>query len=305
VLRHYFSLFSIRPSTGQQWVYVSPSSANGGGTFSGTSGNPASIIKRLDTVASENREPDFFELLRATILDGSLGQNTGGGVTGGATVFPDLHMSNKDHHVLSIGAAIIDQADPDSIPTRIQFKPAAATGTNWWTAYGVESLPYITQICPITGVSPATASKWATYLLFQLSNPHNNNGAALSPAPPQVRLRVDGGIGLFTGGNGQTYATATAERQTSLFTGGSAGQSIAFTVGAFPPFASPTPVATPGVATVPAVGSVSTSGPAGFERLPGSAPMNNNVGLRILPDHTAIDRFTGQVIDQQVKVVKE
>src|SRR6476659_3194143 len=146
-------------------------SAKGGGTFSGTSGNPASVIKRLDTVASENREPDFFELLRATILDGSVGQNTAvpgtstTGVTGGATVFPDVHMSNKDLHVLSIGAAIIDQADPDSIPTRIQFKPPAATGTNWWTAYGVESLPYITQIYPITGVSPATASKWTTYLL--------------------------------------------------------------------------------------------------------------------------------------------
>jgi hypothetical protein len=131
------------PSVGQQWVYVSPASTNGGGTFdpvAAPSGSPASVIKRLDTVASENREPDFFELLRATILDGSLGQNTATpgtsttGVTGGATVFPDIHMNNKDHHVLSIGAAIIDQADPDSIPTRIEFKPPAATGAIWWTA---------------------------------------------------------------------------------------------------------------------------------------------------------------------------
>src|SRR5207248_1956265 len=196
------------PSIGQQWVYVSPTSTNGGGTFdpvAAPTGSPASVIKRLDTVASENREADFFELLRATILDGSLGQNTGGGVTGGATVFPDVHMSNKDHHILSIGAAIIDQADPDSVPTRIQFKPA--TATTWWTAYGVESLPYITQLYPISGVSPASASNWATYLLFQLSNPHT--GPALLPAAPQVRLRLDGGVGLFTGGNGQTYATAT------------------------------------------------------------------------------------------------
>lgn len=292
--RTYVPASGTTPSIGQQWVYTSPSSTNGGGTFdpvAAPNGSPASAIKRLDTVVSENREPDFFELLRATILDGSLGQNTGGGVTGGATLFPDIHMNNKDHHILSIGAAIIDQADPDSIPTRIQFKPPAATGTNWWTAYGVESLPYITQIYPIAGISPATSTQWATYLLFQLSNPHN--GPALSPAAPQLRLRVDGGVGLFTGGNGQTYASAT-DKQTSLFTGASTGQSIAFTVGVFPPSATPSPVATPGVSTYPAVGSASL--PGGFERLPTAStgtPINSYVGLRILPDHTLVGAASG------------
>ena len=122
-----------------------------------------------------------------------------------------------------------------------------------------------------------TSTQWSTYLLFQLSNPHN--GPALSPAAPQVRLRVDGGIGVFTGGNGQTYATAS-DKVASSFT----GQSIALMAGAFPPSSSPTPVATPGVATpVPAVGSATGAG--GFERLPGTT-INNNVGLRILPDHT-------------------
>src|SRR5205823_11021317 len=118
--RTYVPASGTTPSKGQQWVYVSPNSGNGGGNFdpvANPTGNPASVIKRLDTVVSENREPDVFELLRATILDGSLGQNTGGGVTGGATVFPDVHMSNKDIHVLSIGASMIDQADPDSVPT--------------------------------------------------------------------------------------------------------------------------------------------------------------------------------------------
>src|SRR5204863_9631113 len=76
----------------------------------------ANRILRLDEVAAAGREPDFFELLQAAILSGSLGQNTGGGVTGGS-VFPDVHMSNTTHHILSIGASIIDQADPDSVPT--------------------------------------------------------------------------------------------------------------------------------------------------------------------------------------------
>jgi hypothetical protein len=164
---------------------------------------------RLDQVAAAGREPDFFELLQAGILSGSLGQNTapppgtsGGGTTGG-NVFPDVHMSSTIQHILTIGACIIDQADPDSIPTRIQF---TGTTSNTWTAYGVENLPYITQIYPIAGVSPNTSTQWATYLLFQLWNPHQNPVAVSN----NVRLRIDGGIGIFTGGNNQNWNTSTA-----------------------------------------------------------------------------------------------
>lgn len=156
----------------------------------------ADSIFQLDQVAAANREPDFFELLQAAISAGSIGQDSGGGVTG-AQVFPDIHMGNKTHHILSIGAAIIDQADPDSIPTRIQFNPS---GT-FWTAYGVESLPYITEIYPLTGKSPdGDPNAWATYLLFQLWNPHQN----VPPYPP-LRLRIDGGLGLFKSGNGEVW----------------------------------------------------------------------------------------------------
>jgi len=179
------------PNASFPWIYTNP---NGAGI------TPATRIMRLDEVAAAGREPDFFELLQAGILSGSLGQNTGGGVTGG-NVFPDVHMSNTTHHILSIGAAIIDQADPDSIPTRIQFNP----GGTGWTAYGVENLPYIAQVYPIAGTSPNTSTQWATYLLFQLWNPHQNAGASTA----SVRLRVDGAIGIFTGGNGQTWALGT------------------------------------------------------------------------------------------------
>jgi hypothetical protein len=138
-------------------------------------------------------------LLKAGILSGSLGQytNTGGaagGVTGG-NVFPDIHMRDTTHHILSIGAAIIDQADPDSIPTRIQFNPSGTL----WTASGVENLPYIAQLYPIAGTSPDNPTKWATYLLFQLWNPHQNAPSTL-PAP--VRLRLDGAIGIYGAGGG-------------------------------------------------------------------------------------------------------
>jgi hypothetical protein len=176
-------------------------------TFGGSVGAPwtyshgaANRILRLDEVAAAGREPDFFELLQAGILSGSLGQNTNGGVTGG-NVFPDVHMSSTMQHILSIGAAIIDQADPDSIPTRVQF---TGTNGNTWTAYGVENLPYITQLYPIAGTSPSDSTKWESCLLFQLWNPHQSPVAVSG----NVRLRIDGGIGIFTGGNGQTWSTA-------------------------------------------------------------------------------------------------
>ena len=193
------------------WVYTNPTGASA-----------TNRIMRLDEVAAAGREPDFFELLQAGILNGSLGQNSapppgtsGGGVTGG-NVWDTNYMSSTAHHLLSIGAAIIDQADPDSIPTRIQFNPSGTV----WTAYGVENLPYITQTYPIAGASfDNYPIQWATYLLFQLWNPHQNAG----PLPVPVRLRVDGGIGIYRGGNGQIWNTGNSA---FVANGTSPGQSV-------------------------------------------------------------------------------
>jgi hypothetical protein len=184
--------FPAGGSPGAPWTYTNP---NGTGAANG--------ILPLDEVAAAGREPDFFELLQAGILNGSLGQDTGGGVTGG-NVFPDIHMSSTIQHLLTIGACIIDQADLNSVPTRIQFN---GTNGKTWTTYGVENLPYITQMYPIAGTSfDLYPTHWATYLLFQLWNPHQNAG----PLPAPVRLRLDGGIGIFDGGNGQPWNTGTA-----------------------------------------------------------------------------------------------
>jgi hypothetical protein len=208
-------------------------------------------ILRLDEVAAAGREPDFFELLQAAILNGSLGQNTGGGVTGGS-VFPDIHMSSKTQHILSIGASIIDQADPDSVPTRVQF---IGTNGNAWTAYGVENLPYITQMYPIAGTSPDDTTKWATYLLFQIWNPHQSAAAVSN----NVRLRIDGGVGIFAGGNGQTWSTGS----TAFFNanGALAGQNVVLKSGSF---STPTPLATDYT-------NVTSTAPLNFAFLPAPA----------------------------------
>lgn len=226
-----------------------------------------------------NREPDFFELLQAVILNGSLGQDTGGGVTGGTAVFPDIHMNKLTHHILSIGACIIDQYDTDSIPTRIQYQEAGQTGL--WTAYGVENLPYINQIYPIAGISPDDPLKttapttWATYLLFQLWNPTQQPTTA--PVRPNVRLRVEGDIALFTTGTGVAAYTSGSGPK---FQG--TGQSIQVDQDAFQ---TPTPLTNDGSSSFK---STANSIPnTTFKRLPTPASgtaIDNYVGLR-LPDY--------------------
>jgi hypothetical protein len=232
--------FPVGGTPGSPWTYTNPTGATA-----------ASRILRLDEVAAAAREPDFFELLQAGILSGSLGQNTGGGVTGG-NVFPDIHMSNSTHHILSIGAAIIDQADPDSIPMRIQFSPSGTV----WTAYGVENLPYITQMYPIAGASPNTPSQWATYLTFQLWNPHQNASAMAN----KVRLRVDGAIGIYEGGNGETWVSGTTPQ--IIANGNTAGQSV--TLNSTVSFSVPAPLS--GVNTTNAV--IAPGQPNFFSELP-------------------------------------
>ena len=97
----------------------------------------------------------------------------------------------------------------------------------------MKNLPYITQLYPIAGTSPNDSSKWATYLLFQLWNPHQNIPTTY---PVSVRLRVDGAIGLFTGGNGQTWSGTPQ----LIANGSNAGQSV--TLNSTVSFSAPAPL---------------------------------------------------------------
>ncbi|MEI8340008.1 MAG: hypothetical protein WCH43_00535 [Verrucomicrobiota bacterium] len=126
----------------------------------------ASRILTLDEVAAAGREPDFFELLKAAILSGSLGKHPGRkcltedyawspdfgdrmGVLG--NLFED-YMNAPDIQILAIGANIIDQYDADSYPTAICLKWRAdglllQGPVN--SVYGQENLPSITRLVPL------------------------------------------------------------------------------------------------------------------------------------------------------------
>ena len=168
----------ITSTVGAQWFYTSPNSANFGGTFNGTSGSAATVVKTLTTVQSEAREPDFFELLKAAVLNGSLGVGSGPGdtfVTHEGKYYDTTNGLSADNQIIQIGANIIDQADPDSIPTLISF------ATNTYATAGIENLPYLNKLVFKPYWTPKSGGKYHfdAWLLPSLWNPHQNAPAAL------------------------------------------------------------------------------------------------------------------------------
>ena len=193
--------------------------ANGRWNYVGSSGAIAqSSIKTLAEVAAENREPNFFETLKAGILSGSLGQQPGAypglsGAWGGAsgTAGPvgalfDQYSAIADRQVIQIGAAIIDQYDVDSYPTAIYFStgvqdPEASSAANelFNTVYGTENLPFLTRLLQITmsrknmrtATPPTTPDKMSAWLQPEIWNPHRSPGTNVT-GPTRFRVRTYG-----------------------------------------------------------------------------------------------------------------
>jgi hypothetical protein len=129
-----------------------------------THGLTGGIFKLEDLLVSDKatgrpREPDFFELLKAGIVAGSLGKSAHPThVTPGNSWDPATYVHCRDRvtdfQLLEIGANLIDQYDADSFPTTIRLpntdpalNPKAATdparySPPLFTAKGVEDLPY-------------------------------------------------------------------------------------------------------------------------------------------------------------------
>jgi hypothetical protein len=144
-------------------------------------------ILTLDEVRGEKRAPDFFELLKAGILDGSLGQHPGivaldiswkpipprqeHSMTtaeklhywqGPAGSHYETYSADRDRHILQIGANIIDQADNNNFPTALflemynqpSFSPSENELNN--TVFGQENLPGIQRLRNWTKVNGPT-----------------------------------------------------------------------------------------------------------------------------------------------------
>jgi hypothetical protein len=172
----------------ERWDYVGPD---------GTS--PQDSIKTLSEVAAESnpREPNFFELLKAGILTGSVG-----GTALGKTSSDGKNMSlmgvanlavdaNKDLHILKIGANIIDCADSDNYPTRLGMRFASITIERC----GVEDLPYLYSM-DLTNLRDAESLGGSQYKLKsshfvwapEFFLPHSSVPATSGPSSVQVAI---------------------------------------------------------------------------------------------------------------------
>ena len=159
-----------------RWNYV--------GGFGGT---VQSTIKTLSQVAAENpgREPNFFEVLKAVILNGSVGLGSGPAntfVASEAKYYSTAGGLSADYQIMQIGANIIDAWDGDNIPSFINF------GGN--ELAGIENLPYLSKVMLMFIISNhGHGDTFNSWMVPSLWNPHQNASAATG----EVRFALSSG----------------------------------------------------------------------------------------------------------------
>ncbi|XHR26707.1 MAG: hypothetical protein ACFUZC_12190 [Chthoniobacteraceae bacterium] len=174
---------AIKACFGLKW-----DSSMNGWIYVGDSASAQPTIKTLAQVAAANREPNFFELLQAGILQGSLGQSSGSAFDNGGMSMGKLNgvSTNKAYQIIRIGANIIDQYDSDSYPTAISF--------NGYQFYGIEDIPYFNKIV-FKNYAPNIvgghyAPPYHVYFIYELWNPHQPISSDTTGRPTRFRIRV-------------------------------------------------------------------------------------------------------------------
>lgn len=151
-------------------------------------------IRTLKDVATQGREPNFFEVLQAGILAGSLGKNDGNSWT-----FDELRDSKRWLQILQIGANIIDQWDSDNIPTTVRYPVGVALQP--LEVYGTENIPYFAQLGampyrPFYNDNDTTyANFFQIWGVFSVWNPHQN---IIDPATQATSYRIRPLSGTFS-----------------------------------------------------------------------------------------------------------
>jgi len=211
-------------------------------------------IYTLDQVAALNppREPDFFELLKAGILCGSIGQQPGSSgasvtaTTGGpAGETFKYYSALTDRHIEQIGVNIIDQARADNFPSAVYQNPNDPSGwpsteTDFYnTVFGQKNLPafsrmeVIAEHLPSNGGQNSTTSGtvtttnpgfigpedvWVQPEVWNINNYASGTTTPASNTPSVLRIIAIGSatMNLYQG----TTATTTAQPLTSSTTTG-------------------------------------------------------------------------------------
>lgn len=200
---------AIRDCFGLTWFNGS------GGTSSDARWNynhgNANDIMILSEVRDEERAPDFFELLKAGILAGSLGgepgavaadvaSNNAADTTGPVGRDFDAYSADQDRHILQLGANIIDQADADNYPTAVHMdlinKFTGSERVFYNTVFGLENLPLLQRMGMINSMMgehrpsnadasvPYPSGPMGVWLQPEIWNPNDRTGAGAGPADP-------------------------------------------------------------------------------------------------------------------------
>jgi hypothetical protein len=183
-----------------RWDYVGPTA------------NIQTSIETLWQVANENpgREPNFFELLKAAVLSGSVGMGSGSSSTFVAAElkYYDNTGTNgptsADYQIMQIGANIINQWDSGNVPIFFNFYDS----TGNYELAGIKNLPYLSKMVFKPGFTGSGSnSQFAAWLVPSLWNPHQN-----APPAASQSVRVAMTAGTMTGyitysGGAQPYAS--------------------------------------------------------------------------------------------------
>jgi hypothetical protein len=177
----YFGL--VWDSTNERWNYI-------GHPASPAATSPlATSIGTLGTLTA-TREPDFFELLQAGILNASLG-----GSAPSDPALPITHQQSKMLHILTIGANLISQARTDSYPVRIAFDSGGGVVME---AVGSTRIPYLNSLAACAVATMSGGFNW--FVVPNLWDPYRSSWDLLEPSPvpqyprPAVRMRATGAV---------------------------------------------------------------------------------------------------------------
>jgi hypothetical protein len=178
-------------SANEWWDYVGPGAT------------PEPSIETLWQVANESREPNFFELLKAVILNGSLGMGSGSGDTfvNSEPKYYNTAQGCSDYQIIQIGANIISQWNSGNVPIFINFYDT----TGNYLAAGITNLPYLNKLVfkpawTTNSGKGGTTYQFDAWLLPSLWNPHQNYTSATG----NVRIAMTSGsmTASLTSGSG-------------------------------------------------------------------------------------------------------
>ncbi len=179
--------------------------------YVGASGSTIqSGIETLSQIAAENREPNFFELLKAGMLAGSVGKASDNVFMMEAD--QKALEASGDFQIFQIGLNIIDCAGADNYPTTVAYADPVGGGAPVF-AHGIKDLPYlyatIFQLFYNESYVNANSNQinfFSMVFVPELFNPHAA-GVSFSSGPSNIRVRIAGGAG--TNAYGQLIPSGT------------------------------------------------------------------------------------------------